>query len=525
MQRTQRTSRSPGKAGITSDRFLAIQPFRRARRVRWPFRLSQRSGHGAAQAFYRRVQQGLQRNCAAIQARRRFQARRRAGPGLLEQSSALLAGSWNVLAGAIVCGLMLTLLMLVVPASLGIFVDHVLEDHGPWGGLVAALLGAGILVYLLSLLKHRFLQRLAVRISVIGYDRGLSRLLRLPVEFFAHRLVGDLTDRVSSIDRIAKNLTDQYLVLIIDMMMSAVLLVAMLAYDVVLTLIVLLLALLHGVLVHFLNSLRAVRSQAMRRRTGIADWHRHADAESCGQPAHDGIGRSILLALERSTGARAACAPAPVRTGPHVNGALPGLAIALRGAAILGLGGSMVIAGEMTLGTLVGFYILSEMFLAPVGRFLELADRRQALETDLQRLEDISRTAEDPVFRRRSPESGSIPTFNGRLRLAGQLELRDVTFGYNRSRPPLMKDFNLVIKPGQRVAGGRSQRFRQIDSGALGFRHLSAVGGRDPVRRPSAGRDSRGSAAAIRLHGGSGGRALFRVLARQHHPVEPGRSG
>ena len=112
----------------------------------------------------------------------------------------------------------------------------------------------------------------------------------------------------------------------------------------------------------------------------------------------------------------------------------------------------MVLAGDMTLGTLVGFYILAEMFLAPVGRFLEFADRRKALETDLQRLDDISKAAEDPVISRRSEESESISTFNGRLQLAGRLELRNVTFGFNRSRPPLIKDFNLVLEPGQRVA-------------------------------------------------------------------------
>ena len=109
-------------------------------------------------------------------------------------------------------------------------------------------------------------------------------------------------------------------------------------------------------------------------------------------------------------------------------------------------------AGDITLGTLVGLYILAEMFLAPIGRFLELADQRQALDTDMQRLEDISRAEEDPVFARRSPESESIATFNGRLQLAGRVELREVTFGYNKARPPLIKDFNLVIRPGRRVA-------------------------------------------------------------------------
>ncbi len=372
-------------------------------------------------------------------------------PGLFRQLGALLAGSWNVLTGLIACGLMLTLLALIIPASLAVFVDDVLENHGAWGGLVAALLGGGILVYVLSLLKGRFLKRLAVRISVMGYNRSVTKLLRLPVEFFQHRLVGDLTDRVSSIDRIAKNLTDQFLVLFIDMAMSAVLLIAMLAYDVLLALIVLALALLHGMSAYFLNGLQAVRSQAMRREQGLLigvgmQMLNHADnlrmtgsddrffSRWSGQQARELHARQLYSELG------------------SVNSALPGLIALLRSAAVLGIGGSLVMTGEMTLGTLVGFFILAEMFMAPVGRFLEFADHRKALETDLQRLDDISKAAEDPVFNRRSPESESIPTFKGQLQLVGRLELRNVTFGYNKSRPPLIKDFNLVIKPGQRVA-------------------------------------------------------------------------
>ena len=299
--------------------------------------------------------------------------------GLFRQLGALPVGSWRVLGGVIACGLMLTLLTLVVPASLSVFVDDVLDNHGSWGGVVAALLGGGALVYILSLLKHRFLKRLAVRISVSGYSRSLTRLLRLPVEFFEHRLVGDLTDRVSSIDRIAKNLTDQFLVLVIDMAMSTVLLVAMFAYDVLLALIVLMLAILHGLLGHFLHGLRAVRSQAMRREQGLLI----------------GVGMQMLSHAEnlRMTGAddrffsrwsgqqaRELHARQLHSELGSVNAALPGLVAVIRAAAILGIGGSMVMAGDMTLGTLVGFYILAEMFLAPVGRFLEFADRRKALE-------------------------------------------------------------------------------------------------------------------------------------------------
>ena len=373
-------------------------------------------------------------------------------PGLFAELRSLLGESRGVLAVSVACALMVTLLTLVVPVSLGVFVDDVLESRGPWGALVAALLGGGILVYVLALLKHTFLKRLAIRISVIGYDQGLSRMLRLPVEFFAHRLVGDLTDRVSSIDRIARNLTDRFLVLLIDMAMGAVLLVAMLAYNVLLTLVVVALALLHGVLARALNPLRAARSQAMRREQGLLigvgmQMLNHADnlrmtgsddrffARWSGQQARELRARQRYSELG------------------SVNTALPGLIAVFRAAAILALGGSLVLTGAMTLGALVGFYILAEMFLAPVGRFLDFSDQRQALETDLQRLDDIGNAAEDPsTSNRHSGASTSIPTFNGRLQLAGQIELRDVTFGFNKSRPPLLKDFNLVIQPGQRVA-------------------------------------------------------------------------
>ena len=372
-------------------------------------------------------------------------------PGLFRQLGASLVGSWGVLTGVVACALMLTLLALVVPVSLSVFVDDVLENHGAWGGLVAALLGGGALVYVLSLLKHRILRRLAVRISVIGYNRNLSRLLRLPVEFFDHRLVGDLTDRVSSIDRIAKNLTDQFLVLLIDMAMSVVLLIVMLTYDVLLTLVVVALAVLHGLLARFLNALRTVQCQAMRREQGLLigfgmQMLSHADnlrttasddrffSRWSGQQARELQARQLYSELG------------------SVNTALPGLIAVFRSAAILAIGANLVMAGEMTLGTLVGFYVLAEMFLTPIGRFLEFTDKRMALETDLQRLDDISNSAEDVAFGRRNLDAETIPTFNDRLQLAGHLELRDVTFGFNKSRPPLIKNFNLLVRPGQRVA-------------------------------------------------------------------------
>ena len=373
-------------------------------------------------------------------------------PSTLRQVGEWFGAARGALAATVACGSLLALLALAVPASLSVFVDHVLADREPWGELVAAVLaGAAVLVYCLAWLKQRFLKRLAVRISVVASNRCISQLLRLPVEFFAHRMVGEVTNRVMSIDRIANNLSDRFLPLMIDVAMSAVFLVAMMAYDVLLAFVVLGLAVVNGALAHIITRLRIGRSHALRREQGMlfgvgmlmlnhADNLRMTAADDrffsrwSGQQARELDARQRYAELG------------------YINTALPGLFAMLGSAAILVLGAHQVMAGDVTLGTLVGFYILAAMFLAPVGRLVEFADTRQTLETDMYRLEDITKSAEDPGFSRRAPETEAISTFDGRLQLAGQVELRGVTFGYNRGRAPLIEDFNLVIRPGQRVA-------------------------------------------------------------------------
>ena len=373
-------------------------------------------------------------------------------PKLLQRVPPWLHGSWGGLAYALGCGLMLAVLALVTPAILGIFVDRVLGEHEPWGWLLAAVLAAAaILVYGLTWLKQWCLQRLSIKISIVAGNRCLSQLLWLPVEYFNHRLVGELTARVLSIDKIAKGLSEHVLGVLIEIAMSVIFLAVMVAYDPMLALIILGLAMLNAVLVHVLTRIRTDESYALRREQGLLV----------------GVGMLMLNQTDRLrmnaeddsfftrwSGHQARELGARQRFSElsHVNEAMPNLFMILGSAAVLAFGANRVMDGDLTLGALVAFYIVAAMFLEPVGRFVEFADERQMLETHMQRLDDIMETPEDPVSTRRDGEANAIATFDGRLRLTGHVELRSVTFGYNRGRPPLIKDFNLLIKPGQRVA-------------------------------------------------------------------------
>ena len=372
--------------------------------------------------------------------------------GLVQRLPLWLRGAWGALAYAAACGLLLAGLALAAPVGVGLFVDRVLGEGEPWGLRVAGMLAAAsVLVYVVTWLKQRCLRRLAVRTSVIAGNRYVSRLLRLPVDYFSHRLVGELTARILSIDKIAGNLSEHFLRTLIEIAMSTVFLAVMLAYHPPLALAVLTLALLMVLLLLPIARIRSDEANALRREQGLlvgvgtlmlnqTDTLRMAAAED------------RLFARWSGHQARELKARQQFSEVSHLIAALPGLFTMVGYAAVLAVGATQVMTGEMTLGGLAAFFIVAAMFLEPIGRFVELADERKALETDMQRLDDIADSPEDPGLTRRRETSEAIATLDGHLRLAGQVELRGVTFGYNRARPPLIRDFNLVLKPGQRIA-------------------------------------------------------------------------
>jgi ABC-type bacteriocin/lantibiotic exporter with double-glycine peptidase domain len=93
----------------------------------------------------------------------------------------------------------------------------------------------------------------------------------------------------------------------------------------------------------------------------------------------------------------------------------------------------------------VAFQSLTTSFIDPVNKLVDLGSRVQEVEGDLNRLDDVLKYALDP----QTEAAAGVPSTD---RLEGFLELRDVTFGYSRLEEPLIRDFNLKLRPGERVA-------------------------------------------------------------------------
>ena len=372
-------------------------------------------------------------------------------PSVLRRIWPWLRDAKATLAFALGCGLLLALPSLALPVLLSVFVDHVLGGAEPdWAGvLVSSTVAAAGLVYLLTWLQQRSLRRLAVYLSVVHADRFLSHLLRLPVRFFASRFSGSLTERAKLVDQVAAMGTAQFTGVLIELVLSVIFLALMLVYDPLLASIVAAIGGASVVLMRVVGRLRTDENRQMRRE----------------QDELAGIGMFGLRSIDslRSTATEddfldswsghLACELAARQRFSElgrVTESLPGLFLILGSAVVLGLGGWRVMSGDMTLGMLMGFYVVAGNFLRPIGRFVQFADLFKMMEADLQRLDDILDTPEEPGLA--AEPDVKLASLKGRLRLSGRIELREITFGYRRQGAPLIDGFNLKIEPGQRVA-------------------------------------------------------------------------
>src|SRR5581483_8696492 len=87
-------------------------------------------------------------------------------------------------------------------------------------------------------------------------------------------------------------------------------------------------------------------------------------------------------------------------------------------------------------------------FSQPITSLVNLGGSALETEASLNRLDDVLNYPTDPVL---AAYSTQAPTTQGTTRLAGQLELRDVTFGYSRLEPPLIEHLSIRLRPGARV--------------------------------------------------------------------------
>jgi ABC-type bacteriocin/lantibiotic exporter with double-glycine peptidase domain len=86
--------------------------------------------------------------------------------------------------------------------------------------------------------------------------------------------------------------------------------------------------------------------------------------------------------------------------------------------------------------------------MEPAMTLVSAGQTIQEMRTQMERVEDVMEYPDDPALAREA----NLPEDTDYSKLKGELEVRNLTFGYSRLTDPVIHDFSMKMKPGSRVA-------------------------------------------------------------------------
>lgn len=351
---------------------------------------------------------------------------------------------------AVVAGLTLVIPGLVIPIFSKVFVDNILVggSHDWLRPLIFGMLLTALMRAVLGWLQDQALLRQQTKLAVISSAKFFRHVLRLPMNFFSQRYAGEIGSRIALNDTVAGLLTGTLASTCISIVTAVFFACIMVLYDPLLTAIAIVFALLNIFVLKWVNRKRSDLQQRILQEKGkisgtatgglqLIESIKASSSESDFFARWSGQVAKFRNALQEMNRWSSLVMP------------IPGLISGLSTAAILGLGAMRVMNGEMTIGMLVAFQSLTASFLAPFNAIVQLGTELQTLQGDMNRLDDVMRYEEAPLYDSEATETVSS---RDQIRLSGRLEVKGLTFGYSKLSPPLIEDFDLTLTPGRRVA-------------------------------------------------------------------------
>ena len=127
---------------------------------------------------------------------------------------------------------------------------------------------------------------------------------------------------------------------------------------------------------------------------------------------------------------------------------VPLLTLQLTNGTMLCLGAWYILQGELTPGMLLATQGLVNESIFPINKTIDSILTILGVNSSIKRIKDVTDCGEEAPGLRLTDDN-DLPDV---AKLTGDIELRDVTFGYDRSLPPILSHFSLKIKAGERIA-------------------------------------------------------------------------
>lgn len=378
------------------------------------------------------------------------------------------AAIWKI----IIVALMLELFSIAAPLYNQLVVDEALAT-GDRNLLTILALGFGLLLLiqvLIGVARSWMLIVLGQTLSVQWTNNVFAHLVRLPLEFFEKRHVGDIASRFSAVQTIQKTLTNAAIEAILDGVMAVAALIMMLLYSPKLAAVTVAAVLIYGIVrwasySHFRDAtserlvvsakensffLETLRAMAPVKLFSMEDGRRAR-------------WQNLMVEVLNRDALTAKLTLAYTATNTLIFG-FENIVVLWLGASIVlnaPIGGSGASNLPFTIGMLFAYIGYKAQFSARVSALINYGIELRMLRLHVERLSDI-------VL---SPAETAEAHDNGGM-LSPSVELINVSFRYSDGEPWVLRDVNIRIQAGENIAitgssGGGKTTLMKVALGLL----------------------------------------------------------
>jgi ATP-binding cassette, subfamily B, bacterial HlyB/CyaB len=341
----------------------------------------------------------------------------------------------------LLASLFVQIIALITPLIFQVVIDKVLTHRtlSTLDVMVIALLGVSIFEVLLGAMRHYLMSHTTNRIDVELGAKLFKHLLHLPLSYFESRRSGDTVARVRELENARNFMTGQALTSWLDLAFAFIYLAIMFYYSVTLTLVVicalpvffgasaLITPLLRkkledkfamgaenqAYLVETVTSMETLKSNAVEPQ-----WQRAWEQR---------LANYVNVSFE----------------GGHLGNATNqfiALASKILTVILLWLGAKQVIDGDLTVGGLIAFNMLSGRVNAPILKLSSLWQDFAQMKVSIKRLGDIMDAPPEPAFQ---PNRSTPPD------VAGRITFDHVNFRYAPKAPEVLSDVSFDLSAGE----------------------------------------------------------------------------
>ncbi|MBR4026744.1 MAG: NHLP family bacteriocin export ABC transporter peptidase/permease/ATPase subunit [Lachnospiraceae bacterium] len=360
-----------------------------------------------------------------------------------------LKGAEVAIAFTIITTVITSIIGIINPVFSRIFLDRLLTRKNPewFFSFLWALVALSVIQIIVSFIQCIYSVRINGKVAVVGNSTFMWKVLHMPMQFFSQRMAGDIQGRQQLNASIANTLIQTFAPLVINACMMIFYLVVMLRYSWILTLVGIGSVFINLLMSRIISEKRVNLTRMQMRDEGLLAGTTVAGIEMIETIKASGAENGFF---EKWAGYQANVNAQNMKF-LKINqyfGLIPSFVSILMDIIVLILGVWLTMQGEFTIGMIMAFQGFLSSFLSPASTLISAGQTLQEMRAEMERIEDVMQYPTDVIYETEI-ESEEEMEFD---KLSGMVELKNVTFGYSPLAEPLIKDFNLTLKPGSRVA-------------------------------------------------------------------------